>query len=86
MSQAFSVFPGPTIKIDEVRPITAPPATNLDPPETGETSVTATGDTMELTNTMTTSSSSAVSVTVKFVEFPARRSYSYGVLEKKWSL
>ena len=98
MSKAFSVFPAPEIKLDEpMRPTTAPPTTDLDPPdpppdppvtsrllETGETTAAVTPTTADLT---TTSSSSAVSVTVKFLEFPtAKRSYSYGVLEKKWSL
>ena len=79
MSKAFSIFPTPIKLEEELRPITAPPAANLGQSETGDpTTVLTSGD--------GGSSSSAVSVTVKFMELPYKRSYSYGVLEKKWSL
>jgi len=80
MSQAFSIFPAQsTIKFEETRPrpITAPPATNLDQSETGDP---------KNSTTCGSSSSSALGVTVKFMELPYKKSYSYGVLEKKWSL
>jgi len=79
MSQAFTLFSTPIKLEEELRPITAPPATNLGQSETGDPATV-------LTSGEGGSSSSAISITVKFMDLPYKRSYSYGVLEKKWSL
>ena len=77
MSQAFTVIPTPpqpSPPREELRPTTTtapPPPTSLDTSETGETSVR---EEERETNT-----------TIHFLEFP-HKSYSYAVLEKKWSL
>ena len=79
MSQAFTLFSTPIKLEEELRPITAPPAANLGQSETGDPATV-------LTSGEGGSSSSAISNTVKFMDLPYKRSYSYGVLEKKWSL
>ena len=73
MSQAFTVFPAlppPSPPLEELRPITAPPSSSLETAETGQTP----GEAREEEKT-----------TINFLEFH-HRSYSYAVLEKKWSL
>ena len=77
MSQAFTFSmipaqqaPQHTPPTEELRPTTAPPPTSLETSETGETSVRE----QEANNT-----------TIHFLEFH-HKSYSYAVLEKKWSL
>lgn len=74
MSQAFTQFPASSSVVENLRPITAPPSTNLDIAETGETPAR---------DTVTVSVSPQPSQ--HFTEFP-HKCYSYGVLEKKWSL
>ena len=71
MSQAFSLLPAP-VRPEVTRPITAPPTSSLEPPET-ETGGTA----------MATASSTG---NTNLLEFLHNKCYSYGVLEKKWSL
>ena len=76
MSQAFTVFPAlpqPSPPVDSVRPKTAPP-----PPTSLETSETETGETDQVREEQT-------NTTINFLAFP-HKSYSYAVLEKKWSL
>jgi len=76
MSQAFSQLAAPA-RVEELRPITAPPTSSLQPAETAETGETPARDTA----VVTVSSHNMQ----HFTEFP-HRCYSYGVLEKKWSL
>ena len=98
MSQAFSLLPAPApVHLDLTRPTTAPPATTLAPLASLETITTAetggqystqysTQYTVQYTAGDTAPSSPRSPGTVQFAELPVRRSYSYGVLEKKWSL
>ena len=100
MSQAFSLLPAPaSVHLDLTRPTTAPPATTTAPLASLETITTAetggqgaqytvhsTQYTATCTAGDTAPSSPRSPTTVQFAELPVRRSYSYGVLEKKWSL
>ena len=102
MSQAFSLLPAPApVHLDLTRPTTAPPATTLAPLASLETITTAeTGgqystqystqytvhSTQYTAGDTAPSSPRSPGTTVQFAELPVRRSYSYGVLEKKWSL
>ena len=81
MSQAFTVFsapppPSPPAR-EELRPTTAPPSASLETAETGETETAG--------HTEETRAASSTNTTIHFLEFP-HKSYSYAVLEKKWSL
>ena len=80
MSQAFSQFSAQQ-SVEAPRPITAPPITHLTPPPDPET-----GDQASLKEVTVTVGSSALTNTVRFADLSFKRSYSYGVLEKKWSL
>ena len=51
MSQAFTIFPAPSCKIEDMRPITAPPATNVDMVTAGTTVDTLDTETGDHTNT-----------------------------------
>ena len=87
MSQAFTVFsapppPSPPAR-EELRPTTAPPSASLETAETAETAET--GETETAGQNEETRAASSTNTTIHFLEFP-HKSYSYAVLEKKWSL
>jgi len=83
MSQAFSLFP---IDLEAPRPITAPPTANLTPPPESETGDLASLKEVAVTPPEDAGGSAAPANTVRFADLSFKRSYSYGVLEKKWSL